>query len=135
MHIQGFPRGENASIVIVACYDLAGQEHDGQVDAMLAQLSQYLYAGRLWQVPIEHGKVGIDRGGERAKQRRAIGESVNDKALAQQLDGQDLAIVLVTFDENDAAKLGLADGGRLCRSGRREQLVLLIHRQYSRQSV
>ena len=49
---------------------------------MPAQFSQQLYAGHLWQVPIEHGKVGIDRGGKRAKQRRAIGESVNDKALA-----------------------------------------------------
>ena len=34
--------------------------------------------------------------------------------MAQQLDGQDLAIVLVTFDENDAAKLRLADGGQRC---------------------
>jgi hypothetical protein len=49
---------------------------------------------------------------------------VNGKALAQQLEVQDLAIVLVTFDENDAAKLGLADGGRLCRSGRREHVAL-----------
>src|SRR5882672_5868478 len=88
---------------------------------MLAQFSQQLYAGRLWQVPIEHGKVGIDRGGKRAKQRRAIGESVNDKALAQQLDGQDLAIVLVTFDENDAAKLSLAAD----RQRRRSRHLLL----------
>jgi hypothetical protein len=43
---------------------------------------------------------------------------VNDKALAKQLDGQDLAIVLVTFDENDAATLSVADGGWRCRSGR-----------------
>jgi hypothetical protein len=28
------------------------------------------------------GKVGIDRAGERIKQRRAIPESVNDEALA-----------------------------------------------------
>jgi len=91
---------------------------------MLAQLSQYLYAGRLRQVPIDHGKVGIDRGGKRAKQRRAIGESVNDKALAQQLDGQDLTIVLVTFDENDAANFSFADGRQRCRSGRRERVVL-----------
>jgi hypothetical protein len=27
------------------------------------------------------GKVGIDRAGERIKQRRAVGESVNAKAL------------------------------------------------------
>jgi hypothetical protein len=37
---------------------------------------------------------------------------VNDKALAQKLDGQHLAIVLITFDENDAGKLSPADGGR-----------------------
>jgi hypothetical protein len=45
--------------------------------------------------------------------------------LAQQLEGQDLAIVLVTFDENDAANLSLADGGQRCRSGRREYVVLV----------
>jgi hypothetical protein len=50
--------------------------------------------------------------------------------LAQQLDGQDLAIVLVTFDENDAAKLSLADGGRRCRSG-----VPLVRRQHAWRSV
>jgi hypothetical protein len=35
--IQGFLRGEKASFLIIARYGLAGQEHDGQVDAMLAQ--------------------------------------------------------------------------------------------------
>ena len=32
--IQGFLRGEKASFLIVARYDLAAQEHDGQVDAV-----------------------------------------------------------------------------------------------------
>ena len=49
---------------------------------MPAQFGQQLYAGHLCQVPIEHRKVGIDRTGQRAKQRSAIGESVNDKAMA-----------------------------------------------------
>jgi hypothetical protein len=38
--IQSVSRGEKASVVLVTGYELAGQEHDGQVDAMLAQLSQ-----------------------------------------------------------------------------------------------
>ena len=38
--IQGFLRGEKALVVMVARYDLVGQEHDGHVDTMLAQLSQ-----------------------------------------------------------------------------------------------
>jgi hypothetical protein len=31
---------------------------------------------------------------------------------------------LVTFDENDSAKLSLADAGRRCRAGRRKHVVL-----------
>jgi hypothetical protein len=38
--IQGFPRGKKTLIVIDASDNLASQEHDGQLDTMLAQLSQ-----------------------------------------------------------------------------------------------
>jgi hypothetical protein len=38
--IHGFLRGEKALVVMVARYDLVGQEHDGHFDTMLAQLSQ-----------------------------------------------------------------------------------------------
>ena len=62
--IQGFLRGEKALVVIVARYRLAGQEHDGQVDVLPAQFGHQLYARHPRQVPIEHGKVGIDRGGQ-----------------------------------------------------------------------
>jgi hypothetical protein len=34
--IQGFPRGEQQSFVLVISNEPAGQEHDGQVDAMPA---------------------------------------------------------------------------------------------------
>ena len=45
--IQSLARGEKASLVLVAGYDVAGQEHDGQVDPVLAQLSHQLYTGHL----------------------------------------------------------------------------------------
>jgi hypothetical protein len=53
---------------------------------------------------------------------------VNDKTLAQQHDSQDLAIVLVTFDENDATKLCVANG-----CGRRT--VRFVLRRHGWQSI
>src|SRR5262249_46315525 len=76
------------------------------VHALLAQAAQEVDAGNARQPPVEHDQVGIGGGVERTQQRFAVREAAYGKAVPFEFVTDDLAVVVVVFNEKDA------EGGR-----------------------
>src|SRR3981081_3374224 len=95
---------------------LAGEQHDGDVDALPVQFDQRVDAGNVRPVAMEDDDVGI-AGGIRCAEQRGDIESADGKALRGQYIGQEPAIDRVLVDEKDANGVRLADGGGSAGAG------------------
>ena len=81
---------------------VARQEYHRQVHAALTQLRQQVDARNSRKPPVEHDDIGLGGGIERAEQRVAIGEAADGKAMPRQFATDNLAVVLVVFNDKDA---------------------------------
>jgi hypothetical protein len=81
---------------------VARQEHHRQVHAALAQLRQQVDARNIRKPPVEDDDIGIGSDIERAEKRGTIGKAADGKSMPRQLATDNLAVVLVIFDEKDA---------------------------------
>ena len=79
--------------LLVRRLGVARQEHHRDVHAALPQLEQQVDARYGRKPPVEDDDIGLGGCIERAKQRVAIGEAANGKAVPRQLATDNLAIV------------------------------------------
>jgi hypothetical protein len=100
---------------------IAGEEHDRQVHANLAQFDEQFDARYLWKVPVEKDDVSLGGDGEPIGQRHGIGKAMDNKPVIRQLISNGLAMIWVVLDVEDSDGIafriishGLTRLSRLC---------------------
>jgi hypothetical protein len=65
-------------------------------------LRQQVDARNIRKPPVEDDDIGIGSDIERAEKRGTVGKAADGKSMPRQLTTDNLAVVLVIFDEKDA---------------------------------
>ena len=65
-------------------------------------MRQQVDARNIRKPPVEEDDIGLGGGIEQVEQRCAIGKAADGKSVPRQLATDNLAVVLVIFDEKDA---------------------------------